>query len=179
MENPTTLRSDEAAAEEFVRLVEDFFLPEDKISFKVAKEREDGPEVFYAYPGVGKKSGLLFRTATTEARASLMEILQTKELRPEQVNSDILTSYISATVGTDIGAADAKLLKLDESISGAKLGYGIGTARPTQDHTRVMKITSKEISDPKPLKEVIDAIPLDVISAAIPLSMISAAIPRQ
>lgn len=133
-------RSDEAAAAKFVDTLEKFFGPGDEISFKVAKE-EDGTELFFANAGLDKKSGLLFRTVTAEARVSLMKILQQKGLKIEQVNSDILTAYASATMGTYVGVeAGASLVELEASIFNANLGFGVGTGMGIKDGSVVVKI---------------------------------------
>jgi len=111
-----------------------------KPDFKLKAVREpEGATVFYANATV-EESGILFKTVTAEARASVMHLAQSTGNPIEDVNVDVFTASASATAGTYVGVeANVSLVKAEASIFDLNLGLGVDTGLGIKDDSLGVK----------------------------------------
>ncbi|OAQ23793.1 hypothetical protein K457DRAFT_50443, partial [Linnemannia elongata AG-77] len=100
----------------------------------------DGVTVFHANAGVNS-GGVIFKTYTAQAKASVIHIGQSKGRPIKQVNVDVLSIDTSTTVGTYVGAdANVSLLKADVSMFQVQLGVGVDTGIGIKDDSLSAKV---------------------------------------
>ncbi|KAF9200881.1 hypothetical protein BGZ49_008879 [Haplosporangium sp. Z 27] len=114
----------------YSQLEEACALPDFKIQ---AVDDVDGTTTFHANASVGT-DGIVFKTLTAEARASVLHLVQTNGKPIEQVNVDVFTVGVGATTGTYLGAeAGVSLIKAQASIFDLNLGLGVDTGFGIKD----------------------------------------------
>ncbi|KAK5809322.1 hypothetical protein F5H01DRAFT_348987 [Linnemannia elongata] len=100
----------------------------------------DGVTVFHANAGVNS-GGVIFKTYTAQAKASVIHIGQSKGRPIKQVNVDVLSIDTSTTVGTYVGAdANVSLLKAEASMFQVQLGVGVDTGIGIKDDSLSAKV---------------------------------------
>ncbi|KAF9570866.1 hypothetical protein EC968_001305 [Mortierella alpina] len=105
-----------------------------------ATEDKDGVTVFHANAGV-QSGGVIFKTYTAKARASVIHIGQIKGKPIRQVDVDVLSVDVSTTVGTYLGAdANVSLVKADASIFEVQLGVGVDSGIGIKDDSLTAKV---------------------------------------
>lgn len=100
----------------------------------------DGVTIFHANAGVNS-GGVIFKTYTAEAKASVLHIGQTKGKPIRQVSVDVLRIDTSTTVGTYLGAdANVSLVKAEASMFEVQLGVGVDTGFGIKDDSLTAKV---------------------------------------
>ncbi|KAF8980009.1 hypothetical protein BGZ46_004772 [Entomortierella lignicola] len=114
----------------YSQLEEACALPDFKIQ---AVDDVDGTTTLHANASVGT-DGIVFKTLTAEARASVLYLVQTNGKPIEQVNVDVFTVGVGARTGTYLGAeAGVSLIKAQASIFDLNLGLGVDTGFGIKD----------------------------------------------
>ena len=108
----------------------------DNPNFKLcAREEPDGSTVFYANAGVEYEHGIIIRSFTAEAKASIFHTAQKKGRPIEQATAD----FISASAGAEFGSlytgvdANLSLIKLKASVFDLNIGVGVETGAGIKD----------------------------------------------
>lgn len=105
-----------------------------------AVDEPDGATVFYANASVGSQ-GLIFKTYTAEARASVMHVAKSNGKPIEQVSVDVFTAGLGATAGSYVGAeANVSLFKAEASIFDLNLGVGVDTGAGIKDDSLDVRV---------------------------------------
>jgi hypothetical protein len=98
-----------------------------------AVEEKDGSTTFYGNASVSTE-GVLFKTITAEARASVMHLAKSTGKPIEQVNVDVFTASVGVTAGSYLGAeAGVSLFKAEASLFDLNLGVGVDTGAGIKD----------------------------------------------
>ncbi|KAF5001154.1 hypothetical protein FDECE_11051 [Fusarium decemcellulare] len=119
------------------QLGEAFQQPDFKLQ---AVDQPDGSTVFYANASVGS-DGVIFKTYTAEARASVMHLGKSTGKPIEQVNVDVFTASVGATAGSYLGAeANVSLFKAEASIFDLNLGAGVDTGVGIKDDSLALNL---------------------------------------
>ncbi|KAJ4163154.1 hypothetical protein NW754_014577 [Fusarium falciforme] len=121
-------KDQEAAA--MKQLGEAFKQPDFKLQ---AVEEKDGSTIFYGNASVGSQ-GVIFKTYSAEARASVMHLAKSNGKPIEQVNVDVFTAGVGVIGGSYLGAeANVSLFKAEASIFDLNLGVGVDTGVGIKD----------------------------------------------
>ncbi|KAM5358216.1 hypothetical protein ACJZ2D_015491 [Fusarium nematophilum] len=98
-----------------------------------AVEEPDGVTIFYANASVSSE-GLIFKTYTAEARASVMHLAKSSGKPIEQVSVEVFTADVGVTAGDYVGAeANVSIFKAEASIFDLRLGVGVDTGFGVKD----------------------------------------------
>ncbi|KAJ7440232.1 hypothetical protein FB451DRAFT_1300565 [Mycena latifolia] len=110
------------------------------VAYDPAEKGKENFSLFYVKASI-EAEGHLFKTFNAEAKAAVMNILQEKGVKMEQVDFDVLQAKVSAQWGTWIGVnAALNLVSGKVSVFDAILGVGIATGAGIRDEAIEVKL---------------------------------------